>query len=109
MVSLIVRFYLRGTGYYIAVAFVCSDDDTFGGDLTAGHLEGRRDGAAFEQAFSGAEGDPNYHQLHLIDEVVFEKRLEKIRASHGRRAGPYRYAEAGGVPQYSFSVVLKSL
>jgi hypothetical protein len=54
---LIVLFYLRSSRLYVAVSFVGYDYVAVWGDLAFGHLEGRRDGAAFEEAFSDAEGD----------------------------------------------------
>ena len=58
---LIVLFDLRCSGFYVAVALVCDDDDPFWGDLAACHLEGRGDRAALEEAFSGAERYRDYH------------------------------------------------
>src|SRR5205085_9052952 len=73
---------LRCAGFYIAVSFVGYDDVAVWRDLARGHLEGRRDGAALEQAFSGAERDRNCHELHLIDKIIFKERPKKICASH---------------------------
>src|SRR5436309_1905489 len=81
-VSFIVLFDLRSSGLYIAVSFVGCDNDTVWRDLALRHFEGRRDGAALEQTFSGAERDRNCHKLHLIDKIIFEKRLKKFCASH---------------------------
>ena len=78
----VVLSYLRCSGFYVAVSFVTYDDDPFWRDLGLCHLERRGDGAAVEQAFSGAERDRDYHELHLIDKIIFEKRLEQIGAAH---------------------------
>ena len=79
---LLILAYLRCSGFYVAVALVGDADDAFWGDLAAGYFECSRDGAAFEEAFAGAEGDGDYHELHRIDEVVFEERLKQIGAAH---------------------------
>lgn len=73
---------LGRTGLYVAVAFVGYADDAFWGDLAAGYLEGGGDGAVLEQAFAGAERDRDYHQLHRVDEIVFEEGLKHVRAAH---------------------------
>ena len=90
MRSLIVLFDLRRAGFYIAVSFVVYDDDAVRADLALGHLEGRRDRAVGEQAFSGAKRDRDYHEVQLIDKIIFEERLKHIRASHYVQIGPIR-------------------
>ncbi len=85
-----VLFYLRGAGFYVAVSFVGYDDVAVWGDLAAGHLKGSGDRAVLEQAFSGAERDRDYHELHLIDEIIFEKRLKQICASRRQTDPAFR-------------------
>ena len=80
--TLIVLFYLRSAGFYVAVAFVGDADDAFWCYLAAGYFEGCRDRAVLEEAFALAECDRDYHQFHRVDEIVFEERLTQIRASH---------------------------
>ena len=72
---MIVLFYLRRAGFYIAVAFVSGDDDAVWGDLGFGHLEGRRDGAVGKQTFSAAKRDRKYHLiiLHEAASAVFPR------------------------------------
>lgn len=77
----LILLYLRFTGFYVAVALVGNDDDAVWGDLAARHFEGRWDGAALEEAFALAERDRDYHELHFIDKIIFEKRLEQIGAA----------------------------
>ena len=38
--------------------------------------------SAPKQAFAGTERDWDYHEFHLINEVICKKRLKKVCASH---------------------------
>ena len=89
MWSLVVLFYLRRAGFYVAVAFVGCDDDAVWADLALGHLEGCRDGAIGKQTFSGAKRDRKYHELQFINKIIFEERLEQVRTSENVQIGPF--------------------
>src|ERR1044072_9010040 len=60
---LIVLFYLRRAGFYVAISFIVYDDNAIGGDLAVDHLEGCRNGAVGEQTFPLAQGYRNYHEV----------------------------------------------
>src|SRR5688572_736269 len=83
----IILFYLRCTGSHFAIPFVRYADDPFWCNLAVGHLKGSRNGAAVEKAFSGAERDRNYHELHLVDQIILEQRLKQVCASHSVYVG----------------------
>lgn len=57
----LILVYLRLSGFYVAVAFIGCDDDSFWRDLGLGYFEGGGNSAVLEEAFALAKGDGNYH------------------------------------------------
>src|SRR5262249_9257541 len=77
----IILFDLRHAGFDLAITLVVHNNDAVWRDLALGHLEGCRDSAVGKQTFSGAKRDRKYHELQLINKIIFKERLQQICAS----------------------------